>query len=115
MLDRQHFQAKFPPHSVPQALVFCWGDLAKLALEKKREEITMVSPEASLLGARIDEHHLPETNGRMAVCRRCGAQTQGPEGHHHVPNELLLAHLSDWLDAQTRTRHIDRARDSLNR
>jgi len=75
----------------------------------------MVSPEASLLGARIDEDHLPETNGRMAVCRRCGAETQGPEGHHHVPNERLLARSSDWLDAQSRTRHIDRARDSLNR
>jgi len=75
----------------------------------------MVSPEASLLGARLDENHAPETNGRMAVCRRCGAQTEGPRGRHHVPNERLLARSSDWLDAQSRTRHIDRARDSLTR
>ena len=75
----------------------------------------MISPEASLLGARLDEHHSPETNGRMPVCRRCGAQTEGPEGRHHIPNERLLARSEQWLDAQTRTRHIYRARESLNK
>jgi hypothetical protein len=75
----------------------------------------MVSPEASLLGARLDEHHSPETNGRMAVCRRCGAQTEGPQGRQHVPNEQRLAHSEQWLDAQSLTRRIDYARESLKR
>jgi hypothetical protein len=75
----------------------------------------MASPEASLIGARLDEHHSPETNGRMAVCRRCGAQTDGPKGRHHVPNERLLARSNEWLDGQSRMRHIDCTRDSRNR
>jgi hypothetical protein len=33
----------------------------------------VVSPEAQQLGSRLDEDHAPETNGRMSVCRRCGA------------------------------------------
>jgi hypothetical protein len=53
-----------------------------------REEI-VVSPEALQLASRLDEHHAPETNGRMSVCRRCGAQTDGPKGRH-VPNERQL-------------------------
>ena len=75
----------------------------------------MVSTEAEILDARLDEDHSPETNGRMAVCRRCGAQTESPEGRRHVPNELRLARSADWLDAQKRARHIDQARQSLNR
>jgi hypothetical protein len=75
----------------------------------------MVSPEAAILGTRLDEHHAPETNGRMAVCRRCGAQTESPEGRQHVPNELRLVRSEQWLDAQSRARHIDHARESLNR
>ncbi len=68
----------------------------------------MVSPEASQVGARLDEHHSPETNGRMAVCRRCGAQTNGPGGRQHVPAERRLDHFNDWLDAQARRSRIDR-------
>jgi len=75
----------------------------------------MVSPEASLLGARLDEDHLPETNGRMAVCRRCGSQTESPRGRQHVPNERRLARSEQWLDAQWRTRHIDHARESITK
>jgi len=75
----------------------------------------VVSPEASILGARLDEHHSPETNGRMAVCRRCGAQTDSPQGLQHVPNERRLSHLEEWLDAQKRAWRIDRARESLKR
>jgi hypothetical protein len=73
----------------------------------------MVSPEASTLGARLDENHSPETNGRMAVCRRCGAQTESPQGRQHVPNERRLARSEEWLDAQKRTRHIGDARELL--
>ena len=75
----------------------------------------MVSPEASLLGARLDEDHLPETNGRMAICRRCGAETESPQGRQHVPNERRLARSEQWLAAQSRTRHIDYAREALTR
>lgn len=79
----------------------------------------MISPEASLLGARLDQHHSPETNGRMAVCRRCGAQTNDPDGRQHVPHELRLDRSKAWLDMQTRmdTQKVllDRAKDSLKR
>ena len=75
----------------------------------------MVSPEAAALGARLDEDHSPETNGRMAVCRRCGAQTESPQGRQHVPNEMRLARSEEWLDAQTRAQHTDYAKESLNR
>jgi hypothetical protein len=66
----------------------------------------VVSPEASQIGARLDEHHAPETNGRMAVCRRCGAQTNGPDGRQHVPDERRLPRYKDWLDARTPTSRI---------
>jgi len=79
----------------------------------------MISPEASLVGARLDEHHLPETNGRMAVCRRCGAQTDGPNGLRHVPDERRLGRSNDWLDMQKRIdvqqTRIDRAKESFKR
>lgn len=75
----------------------------------------MVSPEASILGARLDENHPPETNGRMAVCRRCGAQTESPQGGQHVPNERRLARSEEWLDAQKRALRIDDARASFKR
>lgn len=77
----------------------------------------MVSREASLLGARLDDHHSPETNGRMAVCRRCGAQTNDPAGRQHVPHELRLDRSNAWLEMQTRfdvqKELLDRAKDSF--
>ena len=74
----------------------------------------MVSPEERQLGARLDEDHLPETNGRMAVCRRCGAVTDGPLGSH-APRGAQLARNSQWLDTQARIRGIAKARDRINR
>jgi len=73
----------------------------------------MVSPEASILGGRLDQDHVPETNGWMPVCRRCGAQTDSPQGRQHAPNERRLARAQRWLDAQRRTRHLEYARESL--
>jgi hypothetical protein len=70
----------------------------------------VISPEASSLGARLDEHHSPETNGRMAVCRRCGTQTDDPKGRQHIPDERQLARSIRWLDAQGRATRIERAR-----
>jgi hypothetical protein len=73
----------------------------------------VVSPEALQMGSRLDGHHTPETNGRMSVCRRCGAQTDGPEGLH-VPGELQLERALRWLDADSLSRGIDRAKSRFN-
>ena len=73
----------------------------------------MVSPEARQLGSRLDEHHAPETNGRMSVCRRCGARTDGPKGLH-IPDEGQLERALRWLDAQSLRNGIDRARSRSN-
>ena len=73
----------------------------------------MISPDASHVGAQLDKHHAPETNGRMAVCRRCGAMTDSPQGCQHAPDELRLARLTEWLDAQERVRLFEHARDRL--
>ena len=73
----------------------------------------MVSPEAQQLGSRLDEHHAPETNGRMSVCRRCGARTDGPKGLH-IPDERQLERALQWLDAQSLSSGIDRARSRRN-
>jgi hypothetical protein len=74
------------------------------------EEIIVISPEASLVGARLDEHHLPETNGRMPVCRRCGSKTDDPNGHQHAPDERQVTRSNQWLDAQLRESRIEHAR-----
>jgi hypothetical protein len=73
----------------------------------------VVSPEALQMGSRLDKHHLPETNGRMSVCRRCGAQTDGPKGLH-IPDEGQLERALQWLDAQSVRNGIDRAKSRLN-
>jgi hypothetical protein len=65
---------------------------------------------AAQAGTELDAHHVPETNGRMAVCRRCGCRTDGPGGLHHVPSERQAARSGDWLMAQSRIMHIARAR-----
>jgi hypothetical protein len=70
----------------------------------------MVSPEVTSVGARLDEHHPPETNGRMAVCRRCGSQTDDPLGRQHVPSERQVTRSSKWLDMQLRLSRIESAR-----
>lgn len=74
----------------------------------------MVSPEASELGSRLDQDHSPETNTRMAVCRRCGTQTDGPEGRQHVPDERQLVRSNRWLDAEARAKRVSRARGLSN-
>lgn len=73
------------------------------------------SEEVDNVAARLDQHHSPETNGRMAVCRRCGAQTDGPDGHHHVPGKGRVKHSQDWLDVQSRLRSIDVLKGMLSR
>jgi hypothetical protein len=64
----------------------------------------------SNVGAQLDAHHSPETNGRMSVCRRCGARTDTPAGEHHVVTESQTVRSSEWLIAQARLRDIETAR-----
>jgi hypothetical protein len=59
------------------------------------------APDVAQLGGRLDDHHSPETNGRMAICRRCGAVTDGPAGQHR-PNQRQLDRLAAWLEGQSR-------------
>jgi len=75
----------------------------------------MVTPEASQVGNRLDEHHAPETNGRMPVCRRCGARCDAPGGHHHRPAERELTRSDNWLVTQVRMSHIESARNLLQK
>jgi hypothetical protein len=72
----------------------------------------MASTQATHIGTQLDAHHAPETNGRMSVCRRCGAQTDDPAGLHHNPFEGQLARSTDWLASQSRLVDIERARQS---
>lgn len=73
----------------------------------------MTPPTPSDVGSQLDAHHAPETNGRMAVCRRCGAMTDSPTGCQHTPDEPRLARLCEWLDAQDRMRRFEKNRDAL--
>ena len=73
----------------------------------------VASPEALQMGSRLDKNHVPETNGRMSVCRRCGARTDGPKGFH-IPDERQLERALRWLDGQSLSSGIDRAKSRLN-
>jgi hypothetical protein len=66
----------------------------------------MTSSECVQVATQLDEDHAPETNGRIPVCRRCGARTDGPTGTHHVIQEGRVSRSSDWLVAQSRLRDI---------
>jgi hypothetical protein len=66
----------------------------------------MTSSECLHVATQLDEDHAPETNGRIPVCRRCGARTDGPTGMHHVIQEGRVSRSSEWLVAQSRLRDI---------
>ena len=70
----------------------------------------MTAAEASQVATQLDEDHTPETNGRMSVCRRCGARTDGPEGLHHTPDERDLPRSTRWLTAEVQKRRLERLR-----
>jgi len=70
----------------------------------------MTAAEASQVGTQLDENHAPETNGRMSVCRRCGARTDGPAGVHHTPDERELRRSMTWLTAEVQRRRLERLR-----
>jgi hypothetical protein len=71
----------------------------------------MVTAETSQVGAQLDADHAPETNGRMSVCRRCGALTDSPVGLQHLPHATQVERAAQWLTAQSRLRDIDLARE----
>jgi hypothetical protein len=76
----------------------------------------MAPLDPSQLSARLDEHHHPETNGRMSVCRRCGFRTEGELGsEQHVSAEQRPAQALRWLDGQARLGQIAHAKESLDR
>jgi hypothetical protein len=62
-------------------------------------------------GTRLDDHHAPETNGRMAICRRCGCLTESAVGRTHAPDPHQLVMCGQWLDGQERANRVGRARE----
>ncbi len=66
----------------------------------------MTSPECLHVASQLDEHHAPETNGRIPVCHKCGGRTDGPEGAHHLIAAGRVGRSSEWLVAQSRLRDI---------
>ena len=70
----------------------------------------MSTVEATQVASQLDEDHAPETNGRMSVCRRCGAHTDGPAGLHHTPDERELQRSASWLTAEVQRKRLERLR-----
>jgi hypothetical protein len=66
----------------------------------------MDASECLHVAAQLDADHVPETNGRIAVCHTCGARTDGPTGIRHVVQDGRAGRSSDWLVAQSRLRDI---------
>jgi hypothetical protein len=74
----------------------------------------MAASQVSRLGTRLDEDHVPETNGRMAVCRRCGFRTAGVTSDRHAPVEAQEVRANRWLDAEAYARRVAKARGALD-
>src|SRR6476646_1586027 len=74
----------------------------------------MSALDAANVGTQLDADHVPETNGRMSVCRRCGARTDSPLGQHHRPHEQQLVRSNRWLDTEVQRRRIENARRLRN-
>lgn len=63
--------------------------------------------DARRVAALLDANHVPETNGWMAVCRKCGIRTASPEGLH-APHALQMAAAEAWLERDTLGSNIAR-------
>jgi len=74
----------------------------------------MTTSEAVALATRLDEDHFPETNGRMAVCRRCGFRTISETSDRHAPVDIQVTRASRWLDAQAHARKGAQVRRALD-
>ena len=75
----------------------------------------MTSSKSLEVAVQLDAHHLPETNGRIPVCRRCGQRTDDLAGSHHLVGESQAARSSEWLLAQARLSQIEQARIARSR
>jgi hypothetical protein len=73
-----------------------------------------MADEISELSQRLDQDHSPETNGRMAVCRRCGFRASSKEGEHHVLLEGQAARATSWLGGQATANRLTKAREALD-
>ena len=74
----------------------------------------LVVDELAQLSQRLDEDHLPETNGRMAICRRCGFRATSEAGEHHVLIEGQGARAEGWLGGQATANRLTKAKQALN-
>jgi hypothetical protein len=70
----------------------------------------MISTASQHVASQLDAHHHPETNGRIAVCHRCGCRTDSVGGGHHVVGEGSVTRSSAWLVADARLASIEQAR-----
>ena len=66
------------------------------------------------LSERLDQDHTPETNGRMAICRRCGFRATSEAGEHHVLLEEQAARATSWLGGQATANRLTKAREALD-
>ena len=67
-----------------------------------------------LVAIELDSDHVPETNGRMSVCRRCGVRTDSPTGIHHVLDERQLGRSEDWLRMESQRRRVRRFQGQMS-
>ncbi len=74
----------------------------------------MPPQDAMQTGGQLDQDHPPETNGRMAICRRCGSRTDAAGGHH-APADGQIKRIQDWLAAESKRMHIKRALEARGR
>lgn len=73
----------------------------------------MVEVEASGSGTQLDKDHAPETNGRMAICRRCGFRTTGEANDRHASVDVQEDRVNRWLDARAHAGRVAKARGLL--
>jgi hypothetical protein len=81
-------------------------------LGKGRRHLVVASD--APIGTRLDEDHAPETNGRMAICRRCGFRTAGVTSDRHAPPDTQEGKANRWLDTQAHARRVAKARTVLD-
>jgi hypothetical protein len=92
-------------------LVAIWRAGLRSAPER---ELAMTASDVEQVQAELDEDHRPETNGRMAVCRRCGVRTDSPAGTRHVLDERRLVRSRKWLALQEHDRRVRRLLEAYN-
>jgi hypothetical protein len=76
---------------------------------------TVAVPLETGLTVMLDEDHAPETNGRMAVCRRCGFRTVATTGESHAPTEANRTKATQWLDGRVLANRVVEIRSRMGR